>query len=53
MAAMLTLVGVSDQVETGEEELAPEAERGALIVLTEDEFRQVIRRLGADDPQAA
>jgi hypothetical protein len=53
MAAMLTLVGVSDQVEAREEELAPEAERGALIVLSEDEFKQVIRRLGADEPQAA
>ena len=53
MAAMLTLVGVSDQLETREEELGPEAERGALVVLSEEEFREVICRLGPDEPQAA
>jgi hypothetical protein len=53
MAAMLTLVGVSDDIDRGEDELAVEAERGALVVLSEDEFRQVIRRLGPDEPQAA
>jgi hypothetical protein len=53
MAAMLTLVGVSDQADTRDDELTSEGERGALIVLSEDEFEQVIVRLGADDPQAA
>jgi hypothetical protein len=53
MAAMLTLVGVSDEAETLEDELAGDGERGTLVVLSEDEFRQVIRRLGPDEPQAA
>jgi hypothetical protein len=53
MAAMLTLVGVSDEIDARDDELALEADRGALVVLSEDEFRQVIRRLGPDEPQAA
>ena len=53
MAAMLMLVGVSDEVEAREDEIDSEGERGALVVLSEDEFRQVIRRLGPDDQQAA
>ena len=53
MAAMLTLVGVVDEVEARDDDAALEGERGALIVLSEDEFRQVIHRLGADEPQAA
>jgi hypothetical protein len=53
MAAMLTLVGVTDDVDGHDDELAAEGDRGALVVLTEDEFRQVIRRLGANELQAA
>jgi hypothetical protein len=53
MAAMLTLVGVSDEVEAREEDFALDAEHGALLVLCEDEFQQIIRRLGANEPQAA
>jgi hypothetical protein len=53
MAAMLTLVGVADEVEARDDDAGLESERGALVVLSEDEFRQVIRRLSANEPQAA
>jgi hypothetical protein len=51
MAAMLTLFGVADEIDGREDDAASES--GVLIVLSEDEFQQVIHRLGANELQAA
>jgi hypothetical protein len=54
MAAMMTLVGAADELDALDElEPIREPERGALVVLSEDEFRDVISRLSPGEPQVA